>query len=152
MSYEEESGEEGHGNIRRQKSKRVFYNPTCTVPTFLVGMVFKSAEEFRTAIAKYAIARGVERKFEKNETHRVRCRCKQACPWSVFASSDKKSGDFVVKSYHPNHRCTRVWKNRRASCDHLVSYFNDVIEDHPKLTCLQMVEYAKNTYNWKLVR
>ena len=63
LSYEEESGEEGHGNIRRQKSKRVFYNPTGTVPTFLIGMVFKSAEEFRTAIAKYAIARGVEIKF-----------------------------------------------------------------------------------------
>ena len=113
------------------------------MPTFFIGMVFKSTEEFRTTIAKYVIARGVEIKFEKNKTHRVRCKYKQACPWSIFASSDKKSGDFIVKSYHPNHRCTRVWKNRRASYDYLVSYFNDVIEDHPKMTCLQMVEYAK---------
>ena len=66
---------------------------------------------FRMAIAKYAIARGVEIKFEKNENTRVRCRCKQACPWVLYASLEKKSGDFLVKTYNPNHRCTRIWKN-----------------------------------------
>ena len=71
MSFNEESGEDGHGNIWRRKSTRVVYNPEGNVPSFLVGMVFKSAEEFRSAIAKYVISRGVEIKFEKNETTRV---------------------------------------------------------------------------------
>ena len=48
------------------------YNPKGNVPSFLVGMVFKSVEEFRSSIAKYAIARGIEIKFKKNETIRVR--------------------------------------------------------------------------------
>ena len=61
---------------------------------FLVGMVLKNVTEFRMAVAKYAIARGVEIKFEKNENTRVRCRCKQACPWVLYASLEKKEWGF----------------------------------------------------------
>ena len=107
-SFDEESRDDGHGNIRRRTSKRVFYILESNVPSFLVGMVFKSVSKFRMAVAKYAVARGVEIKYEKNENFRVRCSCKQACPWMIYASKDKKSGDFLVKTYNPNHRCTRT--------------------------------------------
>ena len=142
-SFEEDSSEDGNGNIRMRKSKRVFFNPESNVPAFLVGMVFKNVTEFRMAVAKYAIARGVEIKFKKNENTRVRCRCKQACPWVLYASLEKKSGDFLIKTYNPNHRCTRIWKNKRASCDYLVSYFRDIIEEHPEITCSKMCEHVK---------
>ena len=48
-----------------RKSKRVFFNPESNVPAFLVGIVFKNMTEFRMAVAKYAIAKGVKIKFEK---------------------------------------------------------------------------------------
>ena len=75
-SFKEDSSEEGHGNIRMRKSKRVFFNLESNVPAFFVGMVLKNVTEFKMVVAKYAIARGVEIKFEKDENIRVRCRCK----------------------------------------------------------------------------
>ena len=41
------------------------YNPESKMPAFLVGIISKSVIEFRMAVAKYAVARGVEIKYEK---------------------------------------------------------------------------------------
>ena len=119
------------------------YNPNSNVPAFLVGIVFKSVVEFKMAVVKYVIARGVEIKYEKNKYFKVRCIYKAACPWVIYASLKKKTGNFIIKTYNPNHRCTRIWKNKRASCEYLMSYSRDIIHDHPEISCTKICEYAK---------
>ncbi|KAK8650502.1 hypothetical protein V6N13_140138 [Hibiscus sabdariffa] len=42
---------------------------------------------------KYAIAKGVALKFKKSEPKKVRVCCKVGCPWTLFASIDKKDGN-----------------------------------------------------------
>ncbi|KAG5620501.1 hypothetical protein H5410_005719 [Solanum commersonii] len=49
------------GSLRgRKKSNRVIYDSTCDVVIWQCGLVFESVKEFREAVTKYAIKKGVE--------------------------------------------------------------------------------------------
>lgn len=77
------------------------------------------------ALSKYSVGRGVEINLIVDESKRIRVVCTKPCPWLLFASTNNRSGDFVVKTYNPEHRCNRVFKNKRATRKFLVSYFRD---------------------------
>ena len=44
---------------QRRQCVRVQYNPNTKIPLFEIGMVFENVIQFKHAIAKYAILRGV---------------------------------------------------------------------------------------------
>lgn len=48
--------------------------------------------------------------------HKVRVKCKgKGYEWLLYASFDRDSGDFIVKTYKPKHKCIR--KNKNNLCD-----------------------------------
>lgn len=51
-------------------------------------MVFDNVEQFKMAIYKYAVMKGVGVKFVKNEGLRVKAICISSHPWSIYASKD----------------------------------------------------------------
>ncbi|XP_050211777.1 uncharacterized protein LOC126661938 [Mercurialis annua] len=80
------------------------------------------------AIRKYAVNRGVEVKMVKNEPTRFRVHCKkEGCEWHILASKVGATGDIVVKTYVPRHKCFREFKIRQATKNFLVDYFRDRI-------------------------
>ncbi|XP_055962319.1 uncharacterized protein LOC130015693 [Mercurialis annua] len=91
-------------------------------------MMFKNAPEFREALRKYVVNRCVEVKMVKNEPTRVRGHCKkEGFEWHILASKIGATGDFMVKTYVPQHKCFRAFKIREATQNFLVDYFRDRI-------------------------
>ncbi|KAH0686030.1 hypothetical protein KY284_016583 [Solanum tuberosum] len=94
------------GSLRgRNKSNRVIYDSTCDVVIWQCGLVFESVKEFREAVTKYAIKKGVELDKYVNESTRVRVKCKSGCPWLLYASKKGRSENFTIKTYNPRHKC-----------------------------------------------
>ena len=51
-----------------------------------VGMLFRSAEEFKKVLKDYVLRQGYEIVFVKNDTQRVIAKCKHGCNWRIHAS------------------------------------------------------------------
>lgn len=67
-------------------------------------------------------------KLKPNEKHRVRCKCKgKKCKWKLFASIDRDTGDFMVKKYHPFHRCPTYNKNKLCTSKYIANKYKDRI-------------------------
>nr|ANJ02794.1 transposase [Solanum demissum] len=97
----------------RRRSKKVRYDEDCEVSIFELGMVFEGANQFRKAVADYAVEYMRQIKLRPNEKHRVKVKCKNAnCKWLLYASIDRDSGDFIVKNYHPVHKCIPLNRNK----------------------------------------
>ena len=67
-------------------------------------------QQFRFVVAKYAVIKGLETRFVKNERKMVKARCKKKYPWKLFASIDNSNDTFIVKTYHQHDNCGRVNK------------------------------------------
>lgn len=84
-------------------------------------MVFNNVEQFKMAIYKYVVMKGVCVKFVKNEGVRIKAICISPCPWSVYASIERNNNTFMIKTYMPNHKCYRVSRNSMANSKLLAS-------------------------------
>ena len=67
-------------------------------------------QQFRFAIAKYVVMKGLQINFVKKERKRVRAKCKKKYSWRLFALINNFNDSFTVKSYHRHHNCGRVNK------------------------------------------
>ncbi|XP_059294789.1 uncharacterized protein LOC132047824 [Lycium ferocissimum] len=77
----DDDGVEGGTEMRqRRKSNRIVYDPDCEKVIWKVGQVFQNVKEFREALTKYALKKGVQLDKKKNHTRRVRVKCKTGCP------------------------------------------------------------------------
>ena len=65
-------------------------------------------QQFRFAIDKYAVMKGLKINFVKNERKKVTARCKKKCSWMLFASINSSNDTLTVKFYHRHHNCGRV--------------------------------------------
>ena len=70
----------------------------------------KIVQQFRFAITKYVVMKGLEINFVKNERKMVSAKCKKKCSWKLFASIDSSNDTLTVKSYHRHYNCDRVNK------------------------------------------
>ncbi|KAH0665408.1 hypothetical protein KY285_026614 [Solanum tuberosum] len=85
------------GSLRgRKKSNRVIYDSSCDVVIWQCGFVFESVKEFREAVTKYAIKKGVELDKYVNESTRGRVKCKSGCPFLLYASKEGRSETFTI--------------------------------------------------------
>ncbi|XP_049356434.1 uncharacterized protein LOC125821057 [Solanum verrucosum] len=95
-------------------------------------MVFEGANQFRKTVADYDVEYRRQIKLRPNEKHRVRVKCKNAnCKWLLYASIDKDSGDFIVKNYHPVHKCIPLNRNKLCNSKLIARKFKDRIVSQP---------------------
>ncbi|KAH7866332.1 hypothetical protein Vadar_019027 [Vaccinium darrowii] len=91
--------------------------------TVTIGQVFPGgANEFRTALKKYAIEVGFEFKYVKNDGARITTECanKEICQWRVHASVESTNGYFYIRKLCNEHNCRVVItksSNQRVSSD-----------------------------------
>ncbi|KAG5592129.1 hypothetical protein H5410_042643 [Solanum commersonii] len=85
-----------HKPVRRKKTpNRVVFDATYEKIVWELGLIFGSGSD------KICNPRIYELEKYVNEHDRVRMKCcKETCPWLLYASTDKTSGDFIVKRYN----------------------------------------------------
>jgi len=89
---------------------------------FKLGMEFNSVWEYKDAIIEWNVLNGYQIKMPKNELGRVRVICKQECGYLVFCSQVGTSHTYQIKTYQPQHTCSRTVKNK-STCSRWVAHF-----------------------------
>ncbi|KAJ4974525.1 hypothetical protein NE237_007699 [Protea cynaroides] len=83
---------------------------------FHVGLCFNNVDEFRAALKEYNIQEGRNIRRLKNEKARVTAVCaSEGCKWRIHALPTSDEVTFMVKSYYPDHTCSRLLKNSNAT-------------------------------------
>ncbi|KAH6775790.1 hypothetical protein C2S52_013351 [Perilla frutescens var. hirtella] len=124
-SYYSETDEECGDHALRRPSKMVCFDPMAVIPVFCCGMTFKTVQECRDALAKYAIMKGLQIHFIKNDQVRVSAGCMEKCPWKFLASKNGHNNNFTVKTYVPNHKCHRKNTNPMATSNNLAKLLRE---------------------------
>ena len=111
-------------------------------------MIFESVKEFRLAVTKYAIQRGVQIEKCVNEPNRVRVRCCKAnCKWFLYASLDKKTNNFVIKTYMPVHSCQKATRNYLCNSRFIATIFKKKVIEQPNIRVFKLQELIRKKYN-----
>ncbi|KAH0692602.1 hypothetical protein KY285_019699 [Solanum tuberosum] len=137
-------------NTKRKKrtTDSVRFDPNSKKIVWQLGMVFESVKEFRLAVTKYAIQRRVQiEKCVKEPTRvRVRC-CKVNCKWLLYASLDRKTNNFVIKTYMPIHLCQKASRNYLCNSKFIASVFKDKVIEQPNIRVFKLQELIRKKYN-----
>ncbi|XP_028107079.1 uncharacterized protein LOC114306108 [Camellia sinensis] len=109
--------------------------------------------EFREVLCKYAVERGFQFKYVKNDSVRITVVCKFAastdCSWSVHARMLPSSGVLCVKRFDSVHTCraaVRTSRNPRTGSDLVSIVVADRVRDKPLTRPTDVVFDLKNEY------
>ncbi|RWR78801.1 Mutator-like protein transposase [Cinnamomum micranthum f. kanehirae] len=73
-----------------------------------IGREFQDRQTFRNTLAKFAIYGNFTLRPLKTNMTKVIARCRdQECPWRIHASIVESGPQFKVRTYNPNHKCSR---------------------------------------------
>ncbi|KAM3397058.1 hypothetical protein P3S68_000570 [Capsicum galapagoense] len=103
-------------------------------------MVFKDVSEFRRAVTKYAVRKKVYVEKWVNDPKKIRVRCKDGCPWLLYAGLDKKINDFMIKTYIPKHTCNKTTRNYLCNAKFLAETFRERIVEQPNIRVFKLQE------------
>nr|GLL42269.1 uncharacterized protein LOC109154411 [Ipomoea trifida] len=94
---------------------------------FVLGMIFRSASEFKWAVKYHEAMRRKDVKFIKNEGRRVRvcCRHSDICNWTIFGSRSNPRCPFQIKTYNPEHTCGDQDENKTVNSGFLAKLYKD---------------------------
>ncbi|KAL2533370.1 Uncharacterized protein Adt_06721 [Abeliophyllum distichum] len=101
-------------------------------PRFALGMIFETVQVLRAALVEYSIKNGRPLHYVKNDTTRVRMRCKHPCPWEIYAAVQEDKLTFKVNKLVDNHTCAVVSKNRWATSSYLSKKFEGGFRSNPE--------------------
>ncbi|XP_060211985.1 uncharacterized protein LOC132639565 [Lycium barbarum] len=109
-------------------------------------MVFENEKVFRKALADYAIEYKVSLKLRPNQPSKVRAQCKgnKQCKWLCYAATDRDSGDSMIKSYRPLHKCTTSNKNKMCNTKWLAARFKDELIKQPSLRIWEIQDMCRD--------
>ena len=82
-----------------------------------------------------------------NESTRVRVKCKSGCPWLLYASKERRSENFTIKTYNPKHKCTRTTNNILCNSKFLCKYLKDRIISQPSIKGWEIQELVRKELN-----
>ncbi|XP_060190514.1 uncharacterized protein LOC132619706 [Lycium barbarum] len=110
-------------------------------------MVFKDVDEFRRAVTKYAVRKRVKVEKWVNEPTRVRVRCKDGCPWILYARLDKTTDVFQIKTYIPKHTCLQTTRNYLCNAKFIVETYRKRITEQPNIKVVQLQKLIRTKFN-----
>lgn len=103
-------------------------------PKLQVGLVFANSSMYRKALRQYAVRKGIQLKFEKNEKRRITAICKRKCGWRIHASLMRKSTAFQIKSFKGEpHKCPRNYVNKSANSTYLAHKYLEIFLEDPTM-------------------
>ncbi|XP_059284352.1 uncharacterized protein LOC132037764 [Lycium ferocissimum] len=132
---------------QRRKSNRIVYDPDCEKVIWQVGEVFQNVKDFIEALTNYALKKGVQLDKKKNDTRRVRVKCKESCPWMIYASKEGRSTNFIVKTYNPRYKCHRTNINFLCNSKFLSKHYNERITSQPTIKVWEIQDLVRHDFS-----
>ena len=122
-----DSSDDCQDEVVRSPSKFNMYDPAILLPEFEVGLCFDGPEQFKKALSKYAAMTHRNIYCRHSDSKRIRVKCEDCCPFSLSASYDGKSGNLMVKSHIPKHRCNLKFDLKMVTAKYLADAIRDNI-------------------------
>ncbi|CAN1136789.1 hypothetical protein LINPERPRIM_LOCUS21436 [Linum perenne] len=95
-------------------------------------MTFTSLNEARTAVIKHSIKERRDVKYVKNESYRIRLKCKfENCSWLFFVSLNKCFNLWQLKQYK-EHVCPEHYRNKHVSPKFIAQHYKERIKSAPR--------------------
>ena len=111
-----------------------------------LGMRFESPTQLKDMLCNYAVSKGYQLTFEKNDKKRLLVLCsKGECPFRLWASWMSDEYSFQIKSLKEDHNCARNYKlGSIVNYKWLGAHYTKEIIHRQKLTIRQLrVEVVK---------
>ena len=111
------SEESGMDDCDRKRKKKVIYDPKCDHKSmeFILGMRFEHGHQCKDAVQKWAILNGKNVLFTRCSKKQIEVHCHEGCKWKLYGSFISAEKKFAIKTYVPEHTCSRYMKNRQAT-------------------------------------
>ncbi|XP_074281764.1 uncharacterized protein LOC141606508 [Silene latifolia] len=120
------------------------------------GQRFATREDFRNAVAKYAIHQGRNLKFDVSDEkrgQRLGVECVAKCPFKLYGSWDSRRASFVVKTVVNEHSCNRTMKkNRQLKSTWLAKQFLEIFKARPHWPAKDIIEMVRRAYRVIVLR
>nr|XP_027083986.1 uncharacterized protein LOC113706312 [Coffea arabica] len=144
----ESESEDEDGRKRNKKPKFSVFNEKTEMrsPRFKVGQRFSSVVIFRLAVRIQAIMEGRDVQFIKNDTYRVRVKCR-GCEWQIFGSKMQGENTFQIKTLSKEHTCGRVFHNRNMTSKLATRLFVDEVRKTPSMTVQELMTRVTEELN-----
>ena len=156
LSSDGGSSEEEEDGDQFQRRYKDFCMEKFKIDTrFELGMKFGSRAQFKAAVQEYGIKMGRPVYTKRNESKRVRAKCKAPCQWFVFASIEKALGstDLVVKSMNDKHEnCNHAWKNKNLKSKWLSDRYMERIRSNSRIPVREIRQTVNEEYQAQISR
>ncbi|KAL0318235.1 UNVERIFIED_CONTAM: hypothetical protein Scaly_2851300 [Sesamum calycinum] len=124
----------------------------------MVGLKFKSDQQFRETLRDYCVRNGFDLHYIRNENARIATKCKnETCNWRIHVSPIQEGTTFQIKTVKGEHICARSYVRKLTKAKYLGNRMEKVIRDNPNVP----VSTLKNTImrkcnvdasKWKVIR
>ncbi|KAF2302622.1 hypothetical protein GH714_042391 [Hevea brasiliensis] len=119
-------------------------------PTFKVGMIFSTRDEFKNVCKAYGIKHRFELLFfQKNDFQWVQARCKKECGWKIWASKlhpkDLIDQTMQIKTASLNHSCGKSFTNYHVTAKWIASHYLETYKNDPDLNFTGLIGRIKIT-------
>ncbi|XP_022891653.1 uncharacterized protein LOC111406463 [Olea europaea var. sylvestris] len=109
-------------------------------------------EEFRIAVRTYGALNGYNLKFKCNDRKRAQGVCKVGCNWRIWASKLGSNEIVQVKSYTPEHTCTRSQNNRHCNYIFLTNKYLEQFKADPDWKTKSILAIVKDDLKIEISR
>ncbi|KAH7856900.1 hypothetical protein Vadar_006704 [Vaccinium darrowii] len=110
-------------------------------------MIFTDVDAFRAKLRDYTVEKGFKIIRDKNEKCRVTAHCAfKGCPWRIHASPLPDGITYQIKTYTPEHTCSRVNQNEDATSTWIARKLLQDFKDNPQLGLDAMQEKLNTRY------
>ncbi|XP_022855345.1 uncharacterized protein LOC111376618 [Olea europaea var. sylvestris] len=121
-------------------------------PKLEVGQLFRSMQEFRCAVRSYGALNGYNVKLRCNDRKRAQGVCKSGCSWRIWASKLNETETVQVKSYTPEHTCTRSQYNRHCNYIFLTHRYIEQFKADPDWKTKSILATVRNDLKTEISR
>ncbi|CAN1305979.1 hypothetical protein LINPERPRIM_LOCUS26681 [Linum perenne] len=143
---ETDSDDETADHGVRKKSPYPVYNKNTETPFFETTMTFTSLDEARVAVIKYSIKERRDVRYMKNESYRIRLKCKfENCSWLFFVSLNKRFNLWQLKQYK-EHVCPEHYRNKHVSPKFIAQHYKERIKSTPRWKNKHMRDTIREEY------
>uniref|UniRef100_A0A2N9EU15 CCHC-type domain-containing protein n=1 Tax=Fagus sylvatica TaxID=28930 RepID=A0A2N9EU15_FAGSY len=117
-------------------------------PVLENGMKFSDVYQFREAVREYNLKIGKDLSFVKNDKDKVIIVCKdEHCSYRVYGSQVRDEMTFQIKTYNPNHTCTRAYKNSAMNSKWISKRYMETFRHDIKKPTLALQQEIKSKWN-----
>ncbi|XP_022899367.1 uncharacterized protein LOC111412673 [Olea europaea var. sylvestris] len=121
-------------------------------PYFQIGQLFSSVKEFRKAIRTYSAVNGYNVKCKVNDERRVQGTCKAECKWRIWVSKINNLDTVQMKSYIPEHTCSRDQYNHHCTYTLIVNRYFEQFKADPEWKMESMQTTVKEDLKINITR